>query len=79
MLIDLLPSLLEPSYGWSELPLTLETALDVLSSVPASSFLCRQMAAFGRRDTDYSQDEGFSAFDFVESLDDQGCLKTLGT
>ncbi|KAK3369224.1 hypothetical protein B0T24DRAFT_632148 [Lasiosphaeria ovina] len=69
--------LLEPSYGWSELPLTLEAALDLLSSIPASPFLCRQITAFGRRDTDYCQDEGFSAFDFIETLDEQGNLKTL--
>jgi len=71
-------SLLEPSYGWGELPLTLDAAVDLFTSIPAFPQLSRQIKAFGRRETDFCRDEGFSAFEFSETLDRHGKLSHLG-
>ncbi|KAH7002181.1 hypothetical protein EDB80DRAFT_752508 [Ilyonectria destructans] len=67
--------LLEPAYGWSELPISYKGALDLFSTFHVFPEMYTYLSAFGRKS--FSQDESFAGFDCAETVDENGALKTI--
>ncbi|RTE79748.1 hypothetical protein BHE90_005787 [Fusarium euwallaceae] len=62
--------LLDPAYGWSNLPVTLSGMLSLLEALDVYPEVYRYIKAFGRKS--FAKDEGFAGFDSITTLDGSG-------
>jgi len=69
-------SLLEPKYGWSEIPITRTCTLDLLSTFGVFPEVCKYLTAFGQKD--FPRDESFAGFDSSVDFGSDGAPKSFG-
>ncbi|KAM5349433.1 hypothetical protein ACJ41O_005938 [Fusarium nematophilum] len=67
--------LLDPAYAWSDLPITRDGMLSLLSALDVFPAIYRFLTAFGRKN--FPMDEGFAGFDSVTTLGSSGELASF--